>query len=198
MFKRFAFLFIIPFIFSACKHETAFNEVKVNDRYSVAIPEYLQPCADLHPDASLQYQNMEKDIYAIVIDEKKITMQNYDLDYDLDLYFNNIVSQPFLESIKDGKVSPPGRQKIDGHNALVANITGKIQDNEVFYKLALIETPYEFYQVLIWTHLDDKEKIEPDMIKIIESFKELPHPKEELPAPKPNDSISINVGIPHQ
>ena len=27
--------------------------------------------------------------------------------------------------------------------------------------------------------------------KMIESFKELPHPKEELPAPKANDSLTI-------
>src|ERR1700746_3008317 len=83
MFKRYyLFLFVVPFIFSACKHETVFTEVKVNNSYSILIPDYIQPCTDLHKDASLQYQNTEKEIYAIVIDEKKITMQDYNLDYD--------------------------------------------------------------------------------------------------------------------
>lgn len=199
MFKRYCFLLIIvPFVFSACKHETAFTEVNVNNRYSIAVPEYLQPCADLHKEASLQYQNAEKEIYAMVIDEKKVVMQNYDLDYDLDSYFNNIVSQPFLETIKDGKVTPPGRQEIAGNKALITNITGKIQDNDVYYKLALIETPYEFYQILIWTKAQNQTDVEPDMIKMIESFKELPHPQEELPLPKLSDSVSISLGVPHQ
>jgi hypothetical protein len=184
MFKRSLFLICILFSLSSCYHETVFTEVKVNDRYSILVPDYLQPCANLHKDASLQYQNIEKDIYAIVIDEKKITMQGYDLDYDIDLYFKNIASQPFLEKIKDGKISSPENKQINGNKALIAEITGKLEQTEVYYKLAVIETPYEFYQLLTWTRAENKEKYENDMIKIIESFKELSHPKEELPQPK--------------
>ena len=90
MFNRYILLLIIPFAFTSCKREPVFSEVKVNNRYSMSIPDYLQPCTDLHKDASMQYQNVEKDIYAMVIDEKKKTMQNYSLDYDIDTYFNNI------------------------------------------------------------------------------------------------------------
>lgn len=184
---------LISLTMVSCTHETVFKEVKVNNRYSIEIPDYLQPCADIHKDASLQYQNVDKDIYAIVINEKKITMQAYDLDYDIDLYFNSVASQPFQETIKDGKVSPPGRQEINGNKALVAEITGKIEQNDVYYRMAVIESPYEYYQVLIWTRADNKEKFLPDMIHMIESFKELPHPKEELPTPKLSDSVSINL-----
>lgn len=184
-------LLLIPITFSACKHETIFTEVKVNNSYSIAIADYLQPCTDLHKDASLQYQNTEKEVYAIVIDEKKMTIQDYNLDYDIDTYFKNIVSQGFVENIKDGKVSIPGRQEISGNKALLADVTGRIEQNEVYYKLALIESPFEFYQILIWTKGENKDKIEGDMIKMIESFKELPHPKEELPVPKANDSLTI-------
>jgi len=191
MFKGLFSFISISFMLASCQHETIFTEVKVNDRYSISIPDYLQPCADLHKDASMQYQNAEKDIYAIVINEKKITMQEYNLDYDIDLYFKSIASQPFLETIKDGKVSIPGRQEIDGHKALIAEITGKIEETEVYYKLAVIESRYEFYQLLIWTRAEHKEKYEKDMITIVESFKELPHPKEELPEPKVSDSVQI-------
>lgn len=191
MLNRILLLIIIPFAFASCKHETVFTEVKVNNRYSMNIPDYLQPCTDLHKDASLQYQNIEKDVYAMVIDEKKKTMQDYSLDYDLDTYFNNIASQGFADNIKDGKVSIPGRQEIDGHKALIAEVTGKLENNEVYYKLGLIETPYEFYQILVWTRASNKEELEPDFIKMLESFKELPHPAEELPEPKISDSVAI-------
>ncbi|MGZ4054138.1 MAG: hypothetical protein ACXVPY_02245 [Bacteroidia bacterium] len=193
MFKRCFILFLfISFAFSACKRETVFTEVKVNNSYSILIPDYLQPCSDLHKDASLQYQNTEKEVYAIVIDEKKITMQDYNLDYDIDTYFKNIVSQGFEDNIKDGKVSIPGREQINGNKALIADVSGKVEQKGVYYKMALVESPYEFYQILIWTKAENKDKIEPDMIKMIESFKELPHPKEELPSPKPaNDSLKI-------
>jgi hypothetical protein len=151
----------------------------------------MKPCSDIRKDASLQYQSLDKDIYAIVIDDKKVTMQNYDLNFNLDTYYNNISSQGFIESIKNGKFSIPGRQEINGNKALIADVTGKVEDNEVFYKFAVIESPYEFYQILTWTRASHREELEKDMIKMIESFKELPHPEEELPTPKLSDSVSI-------
>lgn len=157
----------------------------------------MKPCNDIQKDASLQYQNLEKDIYAIVIDEKKVTMQNYDLNFNLDTYYNNISSQGFSESIKDGKISIPGRQEINGNKALISDITGQLEEKEVFYKLAVIESPYEFYQILTWTRASHREEMEKDMIKMIESFKELPHPQEELPTPGLSDSVSIQQNWPN-
>jgi hypothetical protein len=152
------FFILIVIAFASCVKQTVFTEAKVNNRYAISVPEYLQPCADLHKDASLQYQNAEKDIYAIVIDEKKATMLEHDLDYDLDLYFKSIASQPFLETIQNGKVSPPGRQEINGNKALIAEITGSVQGTDVYYRMAVIESPYEFYQVLIWTRAENKDR----------------------------------------
>ena len=191
MFNRFLFLVIIVFTISSCKHETVFTEVKVNNRFAISVPEYMQPCADLHKDASLQYQNTELDIYAMVIEEKKATMENYNLDYDIDTYFNNIASQPFIENIKNGKVSPPGRETIDGNKVLTSEITGNIDGTDVYYKMAIVESKFSFYQILTWTRADRKEKYNADMTKFIESFKELPHPQEELPQPKLSDSVQI-------
>lgn len=178
-------------VFLSCNRETTFSEVNINNRYSIQMPSYMKPCNDIQKDASLQYQNLEKDIYAIVIDEKKITMQNYDLNFNLDTYYNNISSQGFSESIKNGKISIPGRQEINGHKALIADITGKLEDNEVYYKFAVVETPYEFYQIMTWTRASHRDKLEKDMTKMIESFKELPHPADELPSPKLSDSVTI-------
>lgn len=169
---------------SSCKKETTFKEVKVNDRYSISIPDYLQPCVDLHKDASFQYQNTDRDIYAFVIDERKKTMANYDLDYDINLYFKNIASQPFSQTLKNGKVSEPEHKKVDGHEALVSEITGSVDGIDVYYKMEVVETPYAFYQILTWTRADKKEEFEPDMDTMIESFKELPQPETELPAPE--------------
>lgn len=188
MIRKLLFSIAIFTLISSCKKETAFKEVKVNERYAISIPDYLQPCVDLHADASFQYQNTDKDIYAFVIDERKKTMASYDLDYDINLYFENIASQPFHEIIKNGKVSPPKKEKIDGHDALVSEITGSVDGIEVYYRMGVIETPYAFYQILTWTRADKKEEFQPDMNTMIESFKELPQPASELPEPSPPTS----------
>ncbi len=188
--KKALFLLFFTSLFS-CNQETTFAEVNINNRYTISMPAYMKPCNDIQKDASLQYQNLEKDVYVIVIDEKKVLMQDYDFNFNLDAYFNNISSRGFAENIKDGKLSVPGRQEINGNKALIADITGKLEENNVFYKFAVIETPYEFYQILSWTRADNREKLEKDMVKMIESFKELPHSAEELPVPKMSDSVKI-------
>ena len=137
----------------------------------------MKPCADLHKDASLQFQNVEKDIYAIVIDEKKKTMIDYDLNYDIYSYYKNIASQPFLDSITNGKITNPKNETIHGNKAMVSEITGKIEDTDVYYKLCVVETSSSFYQVIMWTRADNKEKFEGDMVKMIESFTEFPTSK---------------------
>lgn len=190
MLQKYSFLILLTFILFSCSNETAFKEVKVNERYAISIPEYLQACPDLHKDASFQYQNTDKDIYAIVIDERKKTMANYDLDYDIDLYFKNIASQPFLETIKNGKVSEPHHGKIDGHEALISEITGNVDGIDAYYKMGVIETPFAFYQILTWTRADNKNLYEKDMKRMIESFRELPQPDSELPHPRvPEDTV---------
>ena len=174
-----ALLILVFIAFNSCVKETVFNEVKVNGQFSVLIPEYLTPSAGLHQQASLQYQNEEKEIYVLVIDESKADMQAYDLDYDIETYYKNIVSTPFTEKIKNGKVSIPGMQEINGNKALIAEITGILNGIDVYYKLAVIETNKRFYQVLTWTRLDRKENYEKDLLKIIESLREVKEEEEK-------------------
>jgi hypothetical protein len=172
--KNFTFLFfLLSTLFISCKKETVFNSVTINDNYSISIPEYLSPSTGMHQQASAQYENKEKEFYLLVIDESKADMQTYDLDYDIDTYYKNIVSKPFKDFIQGGKISIPGRQTINGAKALIADIEGEVNHTQIFYKLAVIETPNKFYQVVVWTRADQKEMYEKDMLAIIESLKEI-------------------------
>jgi len=191
--KLIPFIFLLAFAIS-CSKETAFNNITVNDKYTIDIPDYLTPCTDIHEYASLQYKNEEKDIYAMVLDERKKTMVNYNLDYDTNEDYKNIASQPFKDNIQNSKIEIPGRQEIDGKKALVTEILGNVNDKNAFYRMAIIESPYAFYQILVWTKAEYKEKYMADITRVIESFKELPQPASELPEEKINpDSVSIQT-----
>ncbi len=127
----------------------------------------------MHERASSQYENTEREFYLLVIDESKADMQAYDLDYDIDTYYKNIVSTPFKDFVKGGKISIPGRQEINGAKALITEIEGEVKNENIFYKLAIIETQNKFYQVVVWTRADQKEKYAEDMMTIIESLQEI-------------------------
>lgn len=157
----------------SCVHDAKFNQININNKYAIQLPDYMQPATELHTDASLQYKNEEKDIYTIVIDENKNEMKNYNLKYSLDTYFKAVASQPFVEAIEHSKMTAPVKKQINGSSAMVAEITGDINENPVYYKLAVIETTNSFYQILTWTSAGNKESFSKDIDQTIDSFKEL-------------------------
>ncbi len=134
--------------------------------------DYMLPAPELQVEASLKYKNEEKDIYMIVIDENKKDLVHYNLKYKLTDYFKVVAAQPFLGSTH-GKMADPVRRKINGSDALVAEITGDFNKHPVFYKLVVIETENRFYQILSWTGDGYKESPLPDIDRMIDSFKEL-------------------------
>ena len=178
----------------SCHNDAVFINQMVNSRYTISIPEYLKPCTYLQKEASLQCADTTNDVYAVVIYEKKKVLQSYNMSFNLDSYFDNIIHQPFLETIKNAKVTSPLRDTINGNHLLLAEITGTVNKTDVYYKMAIIETPYTFYQILVWTKAERKDEMLGDMMKIIMSFKELPLPLSELPEPKTlSDSVTIKL-----
>ncbi|MCC6689945.1 MAG: hypothetical protein IT235_00290 [Bacteroidia bacterium] len=169
--KYISFLFVVTLL--ACAHPVKFNNVNINNKFVLQLPEYMQPATELHSDASLQYKNEEKDIYTIVINENKTEMKHSHLKFNLDTYFKAVASQPFIESIQHGKISEPVKKQINGSTAMVAEITGDIGPNPVYYKLAVIETDSNFYQILTWTKADNLQNYSHDIDQTIDSFKEL-------------------------
>jgi len=174
MSKYIFFLFFFSSIaFFSCVKGAAYTEVKVNDQYALTIPEYLQPCTDLHKKASLQLQNTDNDIYMMVIDEKKSDLRELGLNYNLKTYYSTIIKQPFLKNIDHLVIDKyPKEIKIAGNTAVMSTIKGVVNDHFVYYKLAIVETPGCFYQIVVWTRGDKKEKSENELQKIIESFRE--------------------------
>lgn len=158
-------------LLAACSPE--YHEVKVNEQYSITLPVDMKAVANLHEDASLQQSDTARPLYVVVIDESKEEMRKHELDYDLDLYFSNIVSRSFVESLPGVAITPPQKIKLNGADALVSDITGETAAEKVYYKIAVVETPSAFYQVLTWTDASKKEEMEKEMKLIVSSFSEL-------------------------
>lgn len=145
----------------------------VNSRYVVVVPEEMKPVASLHENASLQQMSAENELYLVVIDESKEEMKKHELDYDLPLYFTNIVSRQFIEKVHEVSISEPVKKEINSLPALVSTITGKADSTEIFYKVAVIESPTHFYQLLTWTTGSRRATNEPSMEAMVNSFSEV-------------------------
>jgi hypothetical protein len=161
---------------------TKWSDIKVNNKYGLQLPSYLEP-ADFSKEASLQYQNADKEMYVMVIDEDKSAFAQYGLDYDLNTYFR--VASAKYDST--GKITAQ-KIKIGADSARVADIKGSINGNDVLFKLITIETPKRFYKISISMMFRDKDKYVADIERILHSFHELGTGENEKVLPKQDPS----------
>ncbi|RZJ53417.1 MAG: hypothetical protein EOO45_31210, partial [Flavobacterium sp.] len=62
-------LLFLAILFTSCDEKK--QTVKIEDKYSVELPSSFSKATGLNEDASLEYQDLLKQLYVIVIDEQK-------------------------------------------------------------------------------------------------------------------------------
>mgnify|MGYP001551997976 CR=1 FL=1 len=150
--KLFLIFFPVLFLIFSCANTNQYTDVLVNDQYLLTVPNTLHPCTDLHKRASLQLQNVNEDFYVVAIDEKKLTLRDFNLDYTLKTYYDALIKQPFVQKVKYPVIDKHPREiTIGGNKAILSTMSGFVNNREVFYKLGIIETPDYFYQIIVWT-----------------------------------------------
>ena len=166
-------LIVSVFIFTTANFsgETQFREIK-SEVFSISLPDYLVPASGISKDAVLQYKHKEdKAVFFIVISESKDTMAKYEKKYSLDQYFNE-TAEWLKGQLSDGTIAKYYPDTISGNAALIGIIRGKGQNSGLHYRLAVIETKRNFYQLLTGCDFDLKNMFDEDMVKEIKSFRE--------------------------
>lgn len=165
------------------KPDDSFKEVKINNLYSMSLPEYLTVGNDLNDEASLQYQNIYKEVYVIVIDEPKqefIDVFKELGDYDEAKTPCDNYAKAQMESIEGNMEtvttkSTMRKTKISGCDTRIADVAGTqagITD-AMGFTVAFVEGKENLYMIMTWTFEKDKDKYQEDMDMMINSFKEL-------------------------
>ncbi len=154
--------------------------VKVKNSYTMELPEFLTKTTTLSEEASLQYQNIPREIYIMVIDEPKSelkeviaanALEDYyttNLDGYAQLLYNGIDSRTNLDSMPNLK-----SKKLNGLDAKTCAFTGTVQGLHIYWSLAFVEGKNNYYQVMTWTLLNKKEEYKDIMDAMTNSFKEI-------------------------
>src|ERR1041385_423358 len=157
------------------------NLVKVESGgYKVSIPKHLVPDTSLNDVASLQYADLEKNLYIIVIDESKTDfIKTFS---DADGYDDNFTPEKNyritqMNSMKD-KMAIKGepvttKATINGLDAETVAFTASVPgiDYDIYYKLAFIEGTKNIYKAMTWTLASEKASNEDEMDQMLQSFK---------------------------
>ncbi|MEK6153576.1 hypothetical protein WIW50_09965 [Flavobacteriaceae bacterium 3-367] len=158
-----------------------FNTVTIKDQYSIALPKYMKEAKNLNRDASLQYQNIFKEVYFVVIDEPKQELMEvfkeldeWDESKSVVQNYRDIRLQFLSENVAIEDQTTPKTMKINGLDAEILEIDGKVApDYELAYTLGFVEGKDHVYMITAWTLKDKKEKLKETFEQAIASFEQL-------------------------
>jgi hypothetical protein len=157
-----------------------FNVVKIANEYQLSIPNYMTAAKSLNDNASLQYQNVFKETYVIVIDEDKQTLidtflgvNQYDTLLSVAENYRNIQTQLLQESMTVNSQSKPVALKISTLDAQQMELAGSVEGvkQEIAYFLTFIEGKEKVYMIMSWTLMDRKDKYAKTFAEVSNSFK---------------------------
>ncbi len=164
------------------KPKTIVREVNIEGRYSMMLPTYLTEGDDLNDEASLQYQNIYKEVYIIVIDEPKqdfidVFMDLNDYDTTKTPLENYVEAQ--IESIRGNmnKVIKEKRRSLQSGcgQAVIYDVTGTQDgiDDAMGFTVGFYEGKLNLYMIMTWTFANSQKEYQEDMDNMLISFKEL-------------------------
>jgi hypothetical protein len=184
-----AYIILVLFILNGCDNfsskpekldiKSDFKTIE-KDGYSLRVPNYMKENNDLHNTASLQYFNAFKEVYTIVVDDRKASfLQSYT---QLGLFEDSLgvldnYAQIMSQSITDRVGLAPTLQKKTEINGLPAQIylmEGTLEgvSAETSYVITYIEGSNKIYSITSWTLTNRIGKYRNTFFQIARTFKE--------------------------
>ncbi len=146
------------------------------------IPNYMDSVSKLHNEAALQYANIFKELYLIVIEEDIATLESSIEDGLLEDYFSD--SLPLLKNYTafmlkgmkesdDFTIHDSLTTSINNVVATKCSVSATVDNIKIFYKVAAVKSKEKIYQVFSWTTVSNKEKYGQVLDSMINSFRVL-------------------------
>jgi len=153
----------LALVLGSCKYEEGLKEKEVKGRFTISVTDYVRETDKLHPKGVFQYSSPYRTVYLLVLDTAKtgLTLAEY----------GQIATNQIATALADSSITPiDSITSINGANALQYELEGNITNERIWYKLAVVEGPEHYYQVLGWTIMQRKEKYGKDIGDMVGSF----------------------------
>lgn len=160
------------------KEEEPTIPVVVKNNYVLKLPKSMKAMPDLNDEASLEYGNVFKELYTIVIDEPKsdiistfTQVGEYDASKSALTNYTVFQLKSIEEKMKITKKSNIIKTKINGLNAEMIECEGTLENYNLVYFLTFIESKNRVFMIMSWTQLNKKEEYRPTFSAISKSFR---------------------------
>lgn len=179
--NKFLVIGVILSFFMSCQSEKKYETKTVSaSGFSIKIPVFLKKTDILHEEASLQYQNLIREYYIVVIEEPidefkaMVDIEPYfkeNFSPDLDGY-SKLIMKSIIDNIEVKEQIELTKTEVNGLPCRNLEISGKVDGLDIYYNIAYLQGEYKYYQVVNWTLQGNKKDYASSMIQTINSFQE--------------------------
>jgi hypothetical protein len=154
--------------------------ISTNDEYSMGIPVYMTKATGLNDEASLQYQNIFKEAYVVVLDENKqefidvyTELSTYDTTRSVIANYADTQVQLTSSNVDVISKTDVKKVKINGLNAAITEMDAHVEGVKpaISYFLTFVEGKENLYMIMAWTLQDKKETHREAFDQMVRSFK---------------------------
>lgn len=176
---------LIAILIIGCSQESNLISITIdNNQCTIELDGDMSPMMerDRNEDASLQYANIFREKYIMIIsegDEYNTFWNNQDslIYYEIDNISNpfEAYSNIIIDDLEHNYQSEADVSEclINGMTAKKVSIDGTFDGIEISWTTFLINGKYNFYQICVWTTLDNKLEYLPKLEKMAQTFKEI-------------------------
>ena len=153
------------------------HEVNVQGRYAMKVPDYMTEGFDLNDEATLQQQNIYKEVYVIVIDESAqeykdmyIAMDEYDTNQTLLVNYAGSQMKSIRENMETVTYqSAPRTIKTGCGDAIVYDVHGTQADitDSMGFTVGFVHGRLNVYMIMAWTYAKSHHKYQEDFDAMI-------------------------------
>src|SRR5690606_7945740 len=138
--------------------------------YQLDIPDYFVKCYDLNDIASMQYKNLVKNTYLIVIEDNKEELDFVGMAFNSATEFLDFFIEDYYIEAKNRTVTEPTTFEKNNNSFSQVEFSFSDEDGDFFMLITAAETQTHFYKIMIWTLLENKDQYLNDFKRIASSL----------------------------
>ncbi|MEN9639163.1 MAG: hypothetical protein RLZZ262_1031 [Bacteroidota bacterium] len=175
-------LFAVLTLMAGCSDTANLKWNKVEKgTFSFMIPDIIEERTDLNEEADLQYGNLIKEVYVVVLEEPVSEVDPFFADTLLGNgqppmeQYSDLIYNQFSETgeVEVTQISERERKVNTTHDVHTWNCTAKNNGFDAYYEFAVYRSEKSYYQVIAWTLLERKDKYKDVLQKMVNSLQPL-------------------------
>ncbi|NJN49913.1 MAG: hypothetical protein HC798_00505 [Polaribacter sp.] len=149
-----------------------FTAKKGGNCFTLDLPSYLQQTFDLNDVAILQYSNLVKEAYVIVIEDSKAELNSLNMTFESAKEFMQDFTKDYQLEATNRTATDIIEFEANNYKHAQTEFTWDSEDGSIYMMVTIVETKGNFYKIMCWTLLENKDLLRDDYLTISKSLKD--------------------------